>query len=72
MSEVTEKKEKAVPDKTATVENAALQYTKESIINSEKYKNRADILNVLLKDDQTYTLETVDKMIDKFMKGKVN
>lgn len=72
MSEVTEKKEKPVPDKTATVENAALQYTKESIIGSEKYKNRADILNVLLEDDKTYNLDTVDKMIDKFMKGKVN
>lgn len=72
MSEVTEKKEKAVPDKTATVDNVAIKYTKESIIGSEKYRNRADILNVLLEDDKTYNLDTVDKMIDKFMKGKVN
>lgn len=72
MSETAEKKEKAVVDKTATVDNAAVKYTKESIIRSEKYRNRADILNVLLEDDKTYNLDTVDKMIEKFMKGKVN
>lgn len=72
MSETAEKKEKAVVDKSATVENPAVKYTKESIISSEKYRNRADILNVLLEDNQTYSLDTVDKMIEKFMKGKVN
>ncbi len=70
MSEAIEKK--VAIDKTATVENATIKYTKESIIKSEKYKNRADILSVLLDDEKSYDLETVDKTIEKFMKGKVN
>lgn len=69
MSEAIEKK--VAVDKTTTVENATIKYTKESIIGSEKYKNRADILNVLLEDGKTYDCETVDKTIEKFMKGKV-
>lgn len=71
MSETTEKKEKAATDKTATVKNTATKYTKKSIVGSEKYKNRADILNVLL-EEKTYDLETVNKMLENFMKGKVN
>ena len=66
MSETTEKTEKVSAKKETK------KYTKESITGSEKYKGRADILNVLLEDGKTYDLETVDKMIDKFMKGKVN
>lgn len=66
MSETTEKTEKVSTKKDAT------KYQKESIITSEKYKHRADILSVLLEDGKTYDLETVDKMIEKFMKGQVN
>lgn len=66
MSETAEKTEKVLTKKEAT------KYQKESIVKSEKYKNRADILNVLLEDGKAYDLETVDKMIEKFMKGKVN
>ncbi|MBQ2801732.1 MAG: hypothetical protein IJF03_10090 [Lachnospiraceae bacterium] len=65
MSETAEKTEKVSTKKETT------KYQKESIIKSEKYKNRADILNVLLEDGKTYDLETVDKTIEKFMKGKV-
>lgn len=59
-----------VEEKTTTkvVKNT---FTKESIINSNKYSNRKDLLNGLLKDDKEYTFEQVDEMIDKFMKGKV-
>lgn len=65
MSETVEKTEKASTKKEVT------KYTKESIIKSEKYKNRADILSVLLEDGKSYDFETVDKTIEKFMKGKV-
>lgn len=72
MSETVEKKENVAADKTTNVKITATKYTKESIISSEKYKNRADILTVLLEDGKNYELETVDKIIEKFMKGKVN
>lgn len=65
MSETAEKTEKVSAKKEAT------KYQKESIVKSEKYKNRADILTVLLEDGKAYDLETVDKMIEKFMKGQV-
>ena len=47
-------------------------YTKEQILGSKKYKDRRDILGVLLTDGAEYTLEKVDSLLEKFMKGKVN
>lgn len=72
MSETAEKKEKTVSEKETPPVKEEVMYTKDSIICSERFKNRADILSVLLEDDKTYNLDTVDKMIEKFMKGKVN
>lgn len=50
----------------------AAAYTKDQIAASQKYSNRKDLINALLNDDKTYTLDEVDKLIEKFMKGKVN
>lgn len=47
------------------------EFTKEQLIVSERYKNRRDVLQALLDSKKKYTFETVDKMIDKFMKGQV-
>ena len=66
MSEAAEKTEKVSTKKETK------KYSKESITGSEKYKNRKDILQVLLEDGKLYDLDTVDKILDKFMKGKVN
>ena len=57
--------------KTETIENVAVAYSKEQILNSKKYKNRRDVLGVILADDKMYTMETVDSLLEKFMKGKV-
>lgn len=46
-------------------------FTKEQILTSKKYQHRKDVINVLLKDDQSYTSNEVDKLIDDFMKRKV-
>lgn len=48
-----------------------LTFTKQQILSAKKYRHRQDILNVLLKDDKEYSLEQVDELLDKFMKGKV-
>lgn len=45
-------------------------YTKEQILSSKKYSHRKDVLNVVLKDNQQYTLKEVDELIDNFMKLK--
>lgn len=47
------------------------KYTKEQILLSYKYAKRRDLLNALLDDGREYTLDEVDSMMDKFLKGKV-
>lgn len=47
-------------------------FTKEQILASEKYANKADILGVILCDNCVYTEEQINSLLDKFMKGKVN
>ena len=63
MSEATIKAEEKAKKQT--------EYSKEQLLMSTKYKNRQDLLNVLLEDDKYYSTNTVDKMINDFMKGKV-
>lgn len=46
-------------------------FTKEQLLNSSKYKNRVDLLNVLLVDNKQYSLSEVDEKINKFMKRSV-
>ncbi len=46
-------------------------YTKAQVINSKAYKEKKDILNVLIKDNEKVILEEVNKRVDEFMKGGV-
>ncbi len=55
--------EKAVPKEE--------KYIKSQIVVSDRYRNRADILNVLLEDDKEYTLSEVDKKLKDFLGKEV-
>ncbi len=55
----------------ADVQTIKKEFSKEQILASAKYSKRRDLVDALLKDNEKYTLETVDNMIEKFMKGKV-
>lgn len=57
---------------TTAEQTATMTFQKSGILASRKYANRRDILSVLLDDNKDYTLEEVDKLLEKFMKGKVN
>lgn len=46
-----------------------LKFTKQQLLKSQKYANRRDALQALLKDDETYTHEQVKQILDKFYKG---
>lgn len=46
-------------------------YSKTSILTSKKYRKYQDLLSALLKDNKEYSLNDVDELINKFMKGKV-
>jgi len=50
---------------------AVSKFTKTQIIKSAKYSNRRDVLSVLLQEEKEYSLNEVNTLIDKFMKGKV-
>lgn len=48
-------------------------FTKRNILTFRRYANRRDLLSVLLKDGEEYTMEQVDSLIQNFFKkGKVN
>lgn len=47
-------------------------FTKSQFLQSKMYKNKIDILNCVLEDGKTYSTAQVDKLVDDFMKGKVN
>ena len=62
--------------KTATTGTAARSeqtepmFSKEQILASDRYANRRDLVDALL-ENKSYTLETVDNLIEKYMKGQV-
>ena len=45
-------------------------FTKEQLMSSGKFAGRRDLLGALLKDGQQYSVMEVEKMAEKFMKGK--
>jgi hypothetical protein len=48
------------------------KFSKEQLLQSNWYSHRRDALNSLLDDDKEYSHATVQKLIENFMKGKVN
>ncbi len=61
---MTEKKEKSA----AKIEKL---FSKEQLLAAEHFKERKDIVNALLSPDKQYTVEAVEQMIKKYMKGQV-
>lgn len=47
------------------------KYIKSQIVGSDRYRNRADILNVLLEDNADYTLSEIDKKLKDFLGKEV-
>lgn len=60
--------------KTTNAEKATetATYKKEQLVASKRYANRRDLIRALLEDGKAYTLNEVDGLIEKYMKGKVN
>ena len=46
-------------------------YFKDTVLRSKRFRANADALKVLLKDNQPYTMEQVEEILDEFMKGQV-
>ena len=46
-------------------------YTRGQILASARYRNRKDLVSALLEEGRTYTMEEVDRQVNRFMKGEV-
>lgn len=46
-------------------------YTREQVMRSQRYAARRDLVSVLLESGRDYTLNEVDALIHKFMRGGV-
>lgn len=46
-------------------------YTKEQLLASNRFKDRRDVLSVVLSSEASYSVPEAEELIDKFMKGKV-
>ena len=53
-----------------TVEtNQESKFTKEQILGSKRFSDRVDVINAVWTDNSAKTINQVEEMIDKFMKG---
>lgn len=68
---MTTKKVSKVVKEVATKQEET-KFTKEQIIKAKKYRDRRDLVNAILVNNNSYTLTEVDELINKFMKGSVN
>lgn len=66
----------AVRKTTKTAANEAekveVKFSKSQLLAAKRFSGKRDILEALLSDGEEYTVETVEQMIEKYMKGKVN
>ena len=47
------------------------KFTKNSLVNSEKYKSKKILLKVLLEDEKKYSFKEVEEIIDDYLKKGV-
>lgn len=66
----TKKKPAAKAANTTTVVKEPT-FSKESLVNSKRFRNERDLLSALLKDGVEYTIPEVEDMIMNYKKGKV-
>lgn len=63
-----------MPEKKKAESDAEpVTFSKEQILTFKRFSTRRDLLNVLLKDGEWYTMEQVENAVKAFMqpKGKV-
>ena len=65
MAKKITKTEESEPQKVESI------FSKEQLLSSNRFQDRRDILNAILKPDKRYTVEDVEQEISKYMKGQV-
>lgn len=64
----------AAKKKVATVtepEKVESLFSKEQLLAAKRFQDRKDIVNAILSPDEQYTVNAVEEMIEKYMKGQV-
>lgn len=46
-------------------------FTKEQLLNSERFREKRDLARAVLADGKKYSAEEAEKIMDKFLKGSV-
>lgn len=62
---------KKVADVTTEVQSVPIKFSKEQILASAKYRNNGDLVDAILDEKKKYTIENVDSLVEKYMKGEV-
>ena len=52
-------------------EEPAAKFTKQQLAGSKTFANMRDIINAVLKDGETYTVEAAKAAVNKYMEGVV-
>ncbi len=47
------------------------RFSKDQLLESERFRGRKDMLDALLTEGGKYTISEAEQMIEKYMKGKV-
>lgn len=58
-------------DKASEPKKTGRLFSKEQLMAAERFQNRRDIVNALLRSDEQYTIAGVEKMIENYMQGQV-
>ena len=66
-----ERQDDFMAEKTEKKETAEVKFTKSQLIKSKKFAGKADVLNALLSDDEFYTIGNPERIVEKYLKGKV-
>ena len=56
---------------TGTAARSEPMFSKKQVLASTRFANRRDLVDALLDEKKSYTMETVDDLIQKYMKGQV-
>ncbi len=62
---------KNVKGESAKAENSEKLFEKEQLLSSERFRNKRDLLNALLRENKLYAVSQAEEMIEIYMKGKV-
>lgn len=59
-------------DKNTAKQEQVIRYTKDKLLSASRFKESRDLIEAVLDDSKSYSIEEVQALIDKYMKGKVD